>query len=300
MRVASIAVLVTVLSAPAFADTTQLREAANAAALEGDAATAKARFEEILALEPEDGAIHYRLATLLMDHGGASEEVEKHFLRAGELGFQPLGVAYRLSRLYARTDRREEALERIEAMAAGGFTLVNLIEGEDDYDSVKNDARFVAALESMRAARYPCQADQRHHAFDFWIGEWTVTQYGQFAGTNTIKPILGHCALFENWTSASGAQGKSFNYYDPGKDHWRQIWISDSGTFIEFVGEARDGGIYYTAETANPADGSITHHKFEFSRNKDGSVRQFWQTSTDGRKTWNTSWDGHYERVETQ
>jgi hypothetical protein len=30
----------------------------------------------------------------------------------------------------------------------------------------------------------------------------------------------------------------------------------------------------------------------------DGSVRQFWQTSSDGGETWATIWDGHYEKME--
>jgi hypothetical protein len=68
---------------------------------------------------------------------------------------------------------------------------------------------------------------------------------------------------------SNGTFGKSFNYYDPGRDHWRQIWIGDSGSFIEFTGEARDGGIFFTAETNNPADGG---------------------------ETWQSIWDGRYER----
>ena len=145
-------------------------------------------------------------------------------------------------------------------------------------------------------ARFPCAADERHHAFDFWVGEWNVTQNGQFAGTNSVQPILGHCAIFEQWESAGGSFGKSFNYYDPGHDHWRQIWIGDSGSIIEFTGEARDGGIFYTAETINPADGSVTLHKFEFTQLDGGIVRQYWETSSDNGTTWTPIWDGRYER----
>ena len=171
-------------------------------------------------------------------------------------------------------------------IAAGVFAEEAPDDGELD--------EAVAHLE--RAARFPCEAGENHHAFDFWIGEWDVSQGGQAAGTNSIQAILGHCVIFEQWESASGSNGKSFNYYDPGHDHWRQIWVGDGGTFIEFTGQARDGGIFYTAETINPADAAVTHHKFEFTQNEDGSVRQFWATSTDDKETWNTIWDGHYSR----
>jgi hypothetical protein len=183
----------------------------------------------------------------------------------------------------------------MEIMAEGGFGFLGLVEGQADYDSISTSPRFSAALASIRTARFPCMGDERHRAFDFWIGEWTVTQNGQFAGNSSVQPILGHCTIFEQWESATGTFGKSFNYYDPGLDHWRQIWISDSGSFIEFTGEARDGGIFYTAETIDPTDGSVTHHKFEFTVIGEDGVRQYWETSTDDGASWQSIWDGRYE-----
>ncbi|MEM6575853.1 MAG: tetratricopeptide repeat protein, partial [Pseudomonadota bacterium] len=284
------------------AQAADLRAKAAAAATAGNHNEAIKHYREVLAIEPQDGASHYQLAVQLMDFGteqrNSLKEAENHFQKAAELGFQPLGVSYRLSRIYARRGETEPALGELEKLAAGGFGLINLIENEDDYLKVKDSPRFAKAVAAIRAARYPCEANPKHHDFDFWIGNWRVTQNGQFAGENRISAIMGHCLIFEQWTSASGGEGKSFNYYDPGQDRWRQIWVSDSGTFIEFSGEARDGGIFYTAETTNPADGAVTQHKFEFTQNVDGSVRQFWQTSTDGGSTWNTIWDGRYDRVE--
>lgn len=142
--------------------------------------------------------------------------------------------------------------------------------------------------------RYPCKDSQNHRAFDFWIGTWDVSNGGKKAGTNEIQLILGDCVLFENWTGASGFTGKSFNYYDGAEGHWRQIWIDDRGGVIEFTGQVREGVMYYTATTRNPADGSQTEHKLTFSQNDDGSVRQLWEQSNDAGATWQTVWDGHY------
>ncbi len=246
--------------------------------------------------EEDGGAYHYQLGSQLMDSGEDLEAAAQHLERAAELGFQPLGAAYRLSRIYAQQGETDRALQQLEILATGGFGQINLLEAEPDFDSLRADARFVAATATIRASRFPCEADERHHAFDFWIGEWNVTQNRQFAGTNSVQPILGHCTIFEQWQSASGGLGKSFNFYDPGSDHWRQIWISDNGTFIEFTGEARDGGIFFTAQTTTPVDGSVTDHKFEFTQLEGGIVRQSWETSTDGGATWTAIWDGRYER----
>ncbi|MDH4125709.1 MAG: hypothetical protein OEW64_14435 [Gammaproteobacteria bacterium] len=246
--------------------------------------------------QEQGGAYHYELGSQLLDSGEDLEAAAQHFERAAELGYQPLGTAYRLARIYARQGETDKALQQLEILAAGGFGQINLLAAEADFDGLRADARFIAATAAIRASRFPCEADERHHAFDFWIGEWNVTLNGRLAGTNSVQPMLGHCTIFEQWESVSGGLGKSFNFYDPGADHWRQIWISDNGTFIEFTGVARDGGIFFTAQTTNPADGSVTDHKFEFTQLAGGIVRQSWETSTDDGATWTSVWDGRYQR----
>lgn len=296
MRARITLLLFCILTTTAWADVESLRAEADSAAAAGEIEVVASKLRQMLELAPDDGATHYRLATLLMDNNGDLFDAASHLERAAELEFQPMGVAYRLSRIYARTGRKNDALQQLEILADGGFGLLNLIEDQADYDSLEDDPRFEAALASIRASRFPCAADDRHHSFDFWIGEWTVTQNGQFAGTSSVQPILGHCTIFEQWESVNATFGKSFNYYDPAHDHWRQIWIGDSGSIIEFTGEARDGGIFFTAETKDPADGSVTLHKFEFTKIGEAGVRQYWETSTDSGETWQIVWDGRYER----
>ena len=296
MRVLILILLLCSAGSFAQADIESLRTEANIAIGSGETEIASTKLRQILDLAPDDGSAHYQLATLIMDNNGDLYDAIGHFERARELEFQPLGVAYRLSRIYARTGRKDEALDQMDILANGGFGLLGSVENQPDYDSINSEPRFISAVEAVRAARFPCEADERHHAFDFWIGEWTVTVGGAFAGTNSIQPILGHCTLLEQWESAAGTFGKSYNYYDPGHDHWRQIWISDNGTFIEFTGEARDGGIFYTAETVNPADGAVTMHKFEFTQIGNGVVRQYWEISSDDGENWTSVWDAEYSR----
>jgi tetratricopeptide (TPR) repeat protein len=296
MRTLITTILLLIHTATALADIDTLRNEASIAAAAGETEIHMSKLKQITELAPDDGAAHYQLGSLLMDNDGDVFDAISYFERAGELEFQPLGVAYRLSRLYSRTGREEDALQQLEVMASGGFAQPNLIEGQADYDSISDSARFTASLESIRAARFPCATDSRHHAFDFWIGEWTVTQNGQFVGDSSVQAILGHCTIFEQWEGASGTFGKSFNYYDPAFDHWRQIWISDSRSIIEFTGQARDGGIFFTAETVDPATGAVTHHKFEFTVSGNDGVRQYWETSTDNKQSWQSIWDAQYER----
>ncbi|HVG04108.1 MAG TPA: hypothetical protein VM937_04120, partial [Burkholderiaceae bacterium] len=62
-------------------------------------------------------------------------------------------------------------------------------------------------------AAKPCALPQ-HRQFDFWVGEWDVTQNGKIAGRNSIRSILNGCALREDWSGTGGFTGSSLNFYD--------------------------------------------------------------------------------------
>lgn len=70
-------------------------------------------------------------------------------------------------------------------------------------------------------------ADPRAHEFDFWIGEWDVTNVegGKAVGRNRIEPILGGCVLQETWAGVSGSAGTSLNFFDTQLGRWRQFWV---------------------------------------------------------------------------
>ena len=269
---------------------------------EGMRALGEQRFEEaaeiyrkVIAEDSADAEAHYRLATALLSLEQDAEALQ-FFQSASDGGFQAQGAQIRMAQIHARNGRVDAMYELLRTVADSGFGFTSFIDSIGEFEPHRNDERFISIHKAMRANRYPCEADPNAHAFDFWIGEWDVFVGGQLAGSNSIKPILNHCALSEEWASAGGGFGRSYNYYDTGTRTWNQVWISDSGSFVEFEGEARDGGIFYTAETINPADGSVTQHKFYFTVFDNGDVRQVWEQSTDGGKTWNNVWDSRYVR----
>ena len=107
----------TILTTAAWADLDNLRSEAQIAAAAGEVDIATSKLQQILALAPDDGASHYQLAVLLMDNNGDAFDSAQHFERTRDLEYQPLGVAYRLSRLYARAGRDNDALEQLEILA---------------------------------------------------------------------------------------------------------------------------------------------------------------------------------------
>ena len=142
----------------------------------------------------------------------------------------------------------------------------------------------------------PC-ASEPYHAFDFWIGEWTVTDpaTGQLAGTNSIQPQENGCLLVERWSGAGGSSGQSYNYFDPGKKVWRQLWISASSV-IDYEGGLNqvgamvlEGKIHYRNGTSFDFRGTWTPHD-------DGSVTQYFQQYNPDTRSWDDWFTGLYRK----
>lgn len=143
----------------------------------------------------------------------------------------------------------------------------------------------------------PCSSPE-YRQFDFWVGEWDVfSPDGAKAGENRIEVIANRCALLENWTGAKGGAGKSLNIYDATDRKWHQTWVDATGGRLELVGSIVGGSMVLGAvgPMADRPGVSVTH-RITWTPNADGSVRQHWQTSDDGGKTWTTAFDGKYVR----
>jgi len=117
----------------------------------------------------------------------------------------------------------------------------------------------------------------------------------QKLGTNDVLPILEHCVLLENWTATRGGQGKSFNYYDTNLNKWRQIWMADSGGPLDYTGEFSDGAMQFVGWNLD-AKGKRLEQKLTFFAVAPDTVRQLFEQSADGGKTWTPTFDGRYVR----
>jgi hypothetical protein len=143
----------------------------------------------------------------------------------------------------------------------------------------------------------PCSAAE-HRQFDFWIGSWRVENpKGEFVGTNEITRILGGCVLQEDWKGKSGLTGKSYNIYDPLDGHWHQTWVDASGTLLILAGSLVDGKMVLTGETGVAGKpGAKILHRITWTPLAPDGVKQFWESSEDGGKTWTVAFDGLYKR----
>ena len=162
-------------------------------------------------------------------------------------------------------------------------------------------ATFLMMLPLEQAAApspRPCAAPV-HRQFDFWLGVWDVTTAdGKFAGTNSIELVDGGCALFESWSSGGGGYtGRSLNSVG-GDGRWRQTWVDSGGLRLELVGGLVDGKMVLEGETpASAPGGPPTKNRITWSPETGGRVRQHWESSADGGKTYTSAFDGMYYPV---
>jgi hypothetical protein len=145
------------------------------------------------------------------------------------------------------------------------------------------------------AASAPCAAKE-FHQFDFWLGEWRVeTPTGRLAGLNSVERIVGGCAIQENWRGSKGMTGVSVNSWDDKRHRWHQSWFDSTGGHLELDGEFREGRMVMTGDTTSH-DGVVTLQQLTWTPINADRVRQLWQQSTDGGRTWQVTFDGIYIR----
>jgi len=144
-------------------------------------------------------------------------------------------------------------------------------------------------------AAAPCVNDPERHRFDFWIGEWNVTtRAGSPAGSSVIQSVSGGCAVFENWTSMRGGNGKSLNAYNPLVHQWQQYWIGQDGAVAEYRSSKSDGTSLIFIMKGDASPDSVV--RLSFTPLDSVTVRQHSESSGDGGKTWNTQYDLYYHR----
>lgn len=144
----------------------------------------------------------------------------------------------------------------------------------------------------------PCNCcTDKHAEFDFWIGEWSVTNPdGSAAGTNSIVKIQDNCILQENWTSDKGNfTGTSNNFYNYKTKQWEQIWVDNQGQSLHLKGNRTGNQMILRTDEEKNKDGIPFYHRVTWTLNEDGSVRQYWETITNDKDV-SVAFDGLYKK----
>ena len=144
-----------------------------------------------------------------------------------------------------------------------------------------------------------CQSAS-HRQFDFWIGEWQVTNQQCPAGRtcptskSRISRVLDGCALLEEYETTSGYAGKSLNFHDSNSRKWHQTWIDTGGTPLYLEGGVEGRSMVLFDVRKSRVNGVTWTQRITWTPLDGGKVRQHWEKSKDGGATWENVFDGLY------
>jgi len=152
------------------------------------------------------------------------------------------------------------------------------------------------------SSQKPCSKPE-YRQFDFWIGDWEAFNLkGQKAGDSKISLLLDSCIILEEWTSASLQQGlrfagKSYNTYNASRKRWQQYWVDNTGGVVEYSnGHYENNKMIVQTDNIKINDSTWRIWKMTFYNLGPDKVRQHGENSSDGGKTWVTSFDLEYRR----
>ncbi|MDQ6781764.1 MAG: hypothetical protein M3Z37_11515 [Candidatus Eremiobacteraeota bacterium] len=146
------------------------------------------------------------------------------------------------------------------------------------------------------AARANACVKPEYRQFDFWIGDWKVVDpAGKPQGTNLVTLIQNRCVLQEHWQGTDGSAGTSFNLYDRTAKRWHQTWVDNSGGILLLNGGLVNGVMLMTQPRTLRSGGHVIE-RIAWTKLTPDKVRQLWDRSSDGGKTWQVVFDGIYMR----
>lgn len=132
-----------------------------------------------------------------------------------------------------------------------------------------------------------------HRQFDFWVGDWNITQPGGSpGGVSNITKELGGCAVMESY---QGGNGRSINLYDRARDRWTQTYIDTGGLLLRLAGGLVGETMVLDDEVRVTPSGLGLKSHITWTPVEGGGVRQVWDLSTDSGATFSTNFDGTYQ-----
>lgn len=158
-------------------------------------------------------------------------------------------------------------------------------------------ALLALALPSFAQAPPPSCDGSEWRQFDFWLGEWKLAYGKGLESRNRITSILGGCAILEEFSGSPGTklEGRSFSVFDREARRWKQTWVDNNGSYLDFTGGWADGRMVLS-RTARRG-GETFLQRMVWQDITPDRLKWLWQRSDDQGGTWKTLWEIDYTRA---
>jgi hypothetical protein len=145
------------------------------------------------------------------------------------------------------------------------------------------------------------------HQLDFWIGDWTLhsrqrvapdrDEWREEMAVNHVRAILDGKVIQEEFDGRQLAKpllGMSLSVYHAPTKKWKQTWVDNQGSYLDFVGEYRDGKMIFTRDAQ--VQGRAIKQRMCFENITPDRFTWKWERSSDDGKPWLLLWELQYQR----
>lgn len=281
--------LVSALPLAAQSEAAASAESADALFQAQDWPAAEKAYAAVVEEAPDNGQALMRLGVTRLQQG-KPEQALAPLERALELGFQVPFTLYYGARAHAGSGNAKEAVAWLDRMVDGGAKPHQAVAGAKEFRAIAETAEFQRVLARM----LPCN-EPAYRQFDFWLGEWTVESPDGSVAQSRISASHNGCVLREEYEGGNST-GTSLNFYDSASGKWHQTWIDDQGRPLWLIGGFEDDKMVLSS--ADPD--KVPFDRITWTPLEGGKVRQVWEQSTDGGKTWTEAFEGVYSPRSTK
>lgn len=168
-----------------------------------------------------------------------------------------------------------------------------------DLEAELTRLRALEANGAVVQQRPPGCAATENRQFDFWLGEWDVSNSGttNLVAESSITLADQGCVILEYWRPFQGASGHSINGYDAIAKEWKQTWIDATGRITPYAGTMQDGTLFMD-DRSNPSPPGVKFKKrrMNFRPIDANTVRQWGEGWDEAKQAWVVTWDLTYRR----
>ena len=117
---------------------------------------------------------------------------------------------------------------------------------------------FPAAQPSASAAETPAATDPENRQFDFWLGDWAITDpNGSSEASSRVSLALGQYLVVENWDDGRSHKGENLFAYSADDKTWHGMFADNQGRVHVFTGKVSGGLAEFYGPSRGPAGEAV-------------------------------------------
>jgi tetratricopeptide (TPR) repeat protein len=252
-------------------------------------------YKKYLKKNETDSSAWFKLGKAFNDSEQYPEAVEA-YQKAIDNNFYKVYTLLFIARAHALNENKEMMYAALDSGVANGAASAYNLENDKQFEKYRSEDRFQGLISTLKEAAFPCLKKERADQFDFWVGSWTVYAGGGKAGDSEITKAKGGCAVHESYTTAREYSGQSINFLNPQDNLWKQYWVGSRGDVYNYSEiDAAEGMLQFLAEFDNNGTKTLSRLTFTYNE-KDDTVTQLFENSTDDGESWQAVFNGLYVR----